>query len=74
MFIEVNHHDRFHEFREKDLERAWRRRENVRIARAIHAASRTRLLAAFRSTRHRTSPAGIGAAGVSSERTIPWSA
>ena len=75
MFVEVNYNDRFHELRQNDLERAWRRRELVRRARASHAASHMRLLAALRSMRRRTPAAGVGApCTVSTERTIPWSA
>ncbi|TAK63921.1 MAG: hypothetical protein EPO22_06215 [Dehalococcoidia bacterium] len=76
MFIEANYHHRFRELREKDLERAWRRRELARLARTSDPAFAGRVLATLRSIRRRTSSADARAAAdaVSGERTIPWSA
>ena len=76
MIVETRYHDRFRELREMDLDRAWRRRELVRLARAADASLHARTLATLRAMRRRgsTPDARPAADGASPERSIPWSA
>jgi hypothetical protein len=75
MIVETKYHDRFREIRDRDLERAWRRRELARLARANNASITARALAALRSMRRGATAAGTDAAATEPpERAIPWSA
>jgi chromosome condensin MukBEF ATPase and DNA-binding subunit MukB len=75
MIVETKYHDRFREIRDRDLERAWRRRELARLARANRASMTARALAALRSMRRNAAATNTGPTATESpERAIPWSA